>query len=62
MTFSGHGRGDERRSAAERRINHRDDPEGSGVMARGLRLVSGSSDLPERDALLKKLTAASRAR
>ena len=45
--LSGHGCGVERCSAAERRVDHRDDPEGSGVMAPGLRLVSGPIELAD---------------
>jgi hypothetical protein len=44
---SGRGLGVGRCSTAERRFDHRDDPEGSGVLAPGLRLVSGTIELPD---------------
>jgi hypothetical protein len=38
---SGHGRGDERWSTSERRLDHRDDPEGSGRLPRAFALSAG---------------------
>ena len=44
---SGHGHGVERWSTAERRVDHRDDPEGSGRLPRAFTLSAVPSELPD---------------
>jgi hypothetical protein len=51
---SGHGRGVERWSTSERRLDHRDDPEGSGRSPRAFALSAGPWGYPTRPAPPRK--------